>query len=69
MAQSENKLFQTNKNRGLFIKQHEIAKMIKLNEDVPRCTVGDTVKIKKFNCNGIIRYIGDTHFQNEHGTA
>ena len=58
------KYFKTKKNRGLFVKKHEISKTTQSNKDVPRCSVGDIVRINKFNCNGIVRYIGSTDFKN-----
>eukprot|EP00484_Ammonia_sp_Unknown_P017037 CAMPEP_0197023474 /NCGR_PEP_ID=MMETSP1384-20130603/4156_1 /TAXON_ID=29189 /ORGANISM="Ammonia sp." /LENGTH=683 /DNA_ID=CAMNT_0042451687 /DNA_START=1 /DNA_END=2052 /DNA_ORIENTATION=+ len=55
--------FKTKRNKGLFVKQYEIAKTLHADNPAPRCSVGDTVKIKKFNCHGTVRYIGGTDFK------
>ena len=57
------KYFKAKRNYGLFVKQHEISRTIKRDGDAPRCSIGDTVRIKKFKCNGTVRYIGNTDFK------
>eukprot|EP01084_Bolivina_argentea_P297451 512443_1 len=56
--------FSTIRNKGIFIKQSEILKTNKKNNDAPRITVGDIVKVKKLKCHGIVRFIGPTDFKN-----
>eukprot|EP01084_Bolivina_argentea_P079212 143719_1 len=55
--------FNTKRNKGIFVKQHAILNTIRRNHNAPRCSVGDTVKIKKFGCNATVRYIGNTDFK------
>lgn len=58
--------FKTTPKRGLFVTKSEIAKTnTKYNQDIIRVTVGDSVYIKKFDCNGTIRYIGTPDFQSK----
>eukprot|EP01083_Nonionella_stella_P317969 1160091_1 len=58
--------FRCASKHGLFIQQSQILKTnSKYNPDVPRATVGDTVYIKKFNCNAVVRYIGSPEFRSK----
>eukprot|EP01084_Bolivina_argentea_P044906 82637_1 len=56
--------FESSENNSLyFVKRKDI--LSSQPSDMPRVTVGDIVKVTKFNCNGVIRYIGNTQFKED----
>eukprot|EP01084_Bolivina_argentea_P225468 380994_1 len=46
-------------NQSKFIKKHDIISILISNKNALRISVGDIVRIPKFNCNAIIRLIGE----------
>ena len=55
--------FSTDNNRGTFVKESSILKILYKNYNNIRLNVGDKIYIKKFDCNGIVRFIGETEFK------
>eukprot|EP01084_Bolivina_argentea_P223899 378718_1 len=50
------------KNKGIFVRR-DVVKNIEINVNNLRVTVGNIVRIRKYECNGIIRFIGYTEFK------
>eukprot|EP00483_Globobulimina_turgida_P008276 UN08292 len=50
--------FHTN-NKSIFIKKKQILKILIKNGNALRMNVGDIVRVPKFDCNAIIRFIGE----------
>jgi len=55
--------FTAKRNRGVFIKNHEISLTDQTGNDAPRISVGDKVRVEKYGCNGVVRFIGETHIK------
>ena len=52
------KYFECDTRKGLFITINDIDKLIKKSKTHPRVTINCMVYVNKYNCNGIIKYIG-----------
>eukprot|EP01084_Bolivina_argentea_P295294 508340_1 len=50
--------FETNENRGIFVKRNKIKRIITLNYYIPRLTINDVIYMHKFKCNARVRWIG-----------
>eukprot|EP01084_Bolivina_argentea_P146348 256280_1 len=56
-----------NVKKGIFIRRNKIERIIHFNFDNPRVTINDVLFLTKYNCNGIVRYIGTPNIQFENG--
>eukprot|EP00484_Ammonia_sp_Unknown_P025857 CAMPEP_0197038566 /NCGR_PEP_ID=MMETSP1384-20130603/15480_1 /TAXON_ID=29189 /ORGANISM="Ammonia sp." /LENGTH=715 /DNA_ID=CAMNT_0042469017 /DNA_START=49 /DNA_END=2196 /DNA_ORIENTATION=- len=55
--------FVSKQKKGVFVSKSAILKTNAKNNSNPRVTVGSKVKVAKFDCDGTIRFIGDTTFK------